>query len=219
MTTKTINKTILKEYKKMLLQSFDDGQIQVEFPNDDDLTQVRVVLLPNSGLYEGGRFVFSVQLPEDYPESAPSIMCDTKIFHPNIDYTGCLCFNILSDEWDNSLRLVDYAHALLWLLYQPNLDSRLNGDCPQDPEEFASMVKTAIEGGTVAGETFECALAEQYSENVDTTNTDATAPTPTEAVAPAETPPVPVATVEAVPMVTVKVEGMVVAAPTVLAVD
>jgi hypothetical protein len=40
------------------------------------------------------------------------------------------------------VRLVDYAHALLWLLYQPNLDSRLNGDCPQTKDEFRRLVRT-----------------------------------------------------------------------------
>ena len=50
------------------------------------------------------------------------------------------CFNILGgNEWDSSLRLADYVHALLWLLYQPNLDSRLNGSCPQNTEEYVSL--------------------------------------------------------------------------------
>jgi hypothetical protein len=41
------------------------------------------------------------------------------------------------------VRLVDYAHSLLWLLYQPNLDSRLNGDCPNGTSEFARLVRTS----------------------------------------------------------------------------
>jgi hypothetical protein len=47
-----------------------------------------------------------------------------------------------ADEWNRDVRLVDYAHALLWLLYQPNLDSRLNGDCPQTKDEFRRLVRT-----------------------------------------------------------------------------
>jgi hypothetical protein len=47
-----------------------------------------------------------------------------------------------ADEWNRDVRLVDYAHALLWLLYQPNLDSRLNGDCPQTKAEFSRLVRT-----------------------------------------------------------------------------
>jgi len=157
---KKLNKTILKEHKAMSLQSFSDGQIEVVFPNEEDLTEVTVTLKPNSGLYKDGKFVFAVKLPEDYPSSAPSVSCQTKMFHPNIDYNGYICFNILGgDEWDSSLRLADYVHGLLWLLYQPNLDSRLNGSCPQNTEEFAALVRTSIEGGTVFGEDFPCALA------------------------------------------------------------
>jgi hypothetical protein len=39
------------------------------------------------------------------------------------------------------MRLVDYAHALLWLLYQPNLDSRLNSQCPHDRSTFEQQVR------------------------------------------------------------------------------
>jgi hypothetical protein len=41
------------------------------------------------------------------------------------------------------MRLVDYAHALLWLLYQPNLDSRLNSECPHNGHEFERLVRSA----------------------------------------------------------------------------
>jgi ubiquitin-protein ligase len=62
-----LNKTILKEFQEMNTRSFSQGQISVEFPHEEDLTRVRVVLLPNEGLYRDGRFVFGVVLPNDYP--------------------------------------------------------------------------------------------------------------------------------------------------------
>ncbi len=85
---KKINKAILKEYKAMSLHSFSDGQIEVDFPNENDLTEVRVFLKPNGGFYKDGKFQFAVKLPEDYPARAPSVTCKTKMFHPNINYEG-----------------------------------------------------------------------------------------------------------------------------------
>lgn len=85
---KKINKAVLKEYKAMALQSFSDGQIEVDFPDEQDLTRVRVILKPNGGYYRDGKFEFAVKLPEDYPNSAPSVECKTKMFHPNINYSG-----------------------------------------------------------------------------------------------------------------------------------
>jgi hypothetical protein len=53
------------------------------------------------------------------------------------------------------VRLVDYAHALLWLLYQPNLGSRLNGAVPNDETEFAQLVTKSLQGQLVGGVRFE----------------------------------------------------------------
>jgi hypothetical protein len=53
------------------------------------------------------------------------------------------------------VRLVDYAHALLWLLYQPNLGSRLNGAVPDDEAEFAQLVTKSLQGQLVDGVRFE----------------------------------------------------------------
>jgi len=169
MSTK-INKVVLKEFQETNYKAFSEGQISIHFLDEQDLTRVTVTLTPNEGLYSGGKFLFEITLPSDYPMSIAKVKCQTLIFHPNINYEGAICFNILSggeaslrlgwwsgwvhcavlnpsplltftaDEWTPDVRLVDYAHALLWLLYQPNLDSRLNSDCPPNHLVFASMV-------------------------------------------------------------------------------
>jgi ubiquitin-conjugating enzyme E2 M len=163
----SINKEILREYKEMNLNSFSDGQINIAFPDEDDLRQVQITLLPNAGFYKDGKFEFQLVLPEDYPNSVPTANCNTIMFHPNISYDGSICLNIFSDEFDTCLRLADYAHALLWLLYQPNLDSLLNSDCPQDLDEFAAKVRQSIEGGQVAGQHFDSVLVTPASSVVE----------------------------------------------------
>jgi ubiquitin-conjugating enzyme E2 M len=152
--TTTLNKVVLKEFKETNFKSFSDGQLTIRFPNEADLTQAEVVVTPTGGHYEGGTFVFEVKLPQNYPHSVATVTCKTKIFHPNVNYSGYICFNILTDEWNPNVRLVDYAHSLLWLLYQPNLDSRLNGDCPTNTVEFHRLVRLSLQGKPVAGTTF-----------------------------------------------------------------
>lgn len=149
-----LNRTVLKEFQESNLKSFSDGQININFPDENDLTKVDVVLTPTGGLYNGGTFVFAVNLPTNYPDAVASISCRTKIFHPNIDFSGYICFNLLNDEWNPDVRLIDYAHGLLWLLYQPNLGSRLNGAVPNDQSEYAELVHKSLQGKTVAGVTF-----------------------------------------------------------------
>lgn len=39
---------------------------------------------PQGTCYGGGKFKAEVLLPEDYPMTAPKVVFDTKIYHPNI---------------------------------------------------------------------------------------------------------------------------------------
>lgn len=92
----SINRTILKEFKDTNFKSFSDGQLTIAFPDENDLTLAEVVARPTGGYYEGGTFEFEIKLPDNYPDAVASITCKTKIFHPNINYTGYICFNILN---------------------------------------------------------------------------------------------------------------------------
>ncbi|KAL6069888.1 ubiquitin-conjugating enzyme E2 N [Balamuthia mandrillaris] len=158
---RSVMKEVLKEYKELNLKSFSDGQILVTFPDMNNLLSVHITLFPKDGYYRGGKFDFALDLPISYPHAAAKVRSLTKMFHPNIDYSGSICFNILSSEWENCLRIADYAHALLWLLYQPNLNSRLNGDVPGDEQEFAAMARVSVEGGSVAGQFFPGCLVDE----------------------------------------------------------
>ena len=147
---------IMKELKEMNDAHFDDEQIRVEMEGDDPFTLL-VTLTPNDGLYQDGHYVVEMKLPKEYPRSKPSFTCRSTIFHPNVDYNGKICFSLL-DESNSNLRIADYAHGMLWLLYYPNLWSRLNMDCPREEKPFASLVRTSIVGGQVAGRTYPRSL-------------------------------------------------------------
>jgi ubiquitin-protein ligase len=144
---------ILREIREMNKENFDNHQISVTMKGDDPRHLI-VTLTPDDGLYADGHYEISMTLPDNYPLSKPKFQCNTPIFHPNIAYDGGICFSLL-EENDPSLRLADYVHGLLWLMYYPNLYSRVNMDCPRDGKVFSDMVRVSIEGGVVCGRVYE----------------------------------------------------------------
>lgn len=66
--------------------------------------------------------------------------------------------NAIADEWSDCLRLVDYAHALLWLIYNPNLSSRLSCDCPESESEYEELARSMLYGGQINGRNYRSVL-------------------------------------------------------------
>ena len=80
--------------------------------------------------YTGGNFYVNIDVPEDYPISAPKCKFITKVFHPNIHFdTGEICFELLKDKWSPRWSLESVCRAILDLLTNPNAESPLNCDC------------------------------------------------------------------------------------------
>ena len=133
--------------------SFGEGQVVVEMEGDSPFALV-VTLTPNEGLYKDGYFEITMKIPPEYPSKKPTFHFRSPVFHPNVGEDGSICFSLLNES-DSNLRIADYAHGLLWLMYYPNLYSRMNSSCPQDEKQFASMVKDSIQGGSVAGKVYK----------------------------------------------------------------
>jgi len=144
---------ILRELREMNKENFDNHQVRVTM-KEDDPRHLIVTLTPDDGLYADGHYEISMTFPDDYPHSKPRFHCNTPIFHPNIAYDGGICFSLL-EENETFLRIADYAHGLLWLMYYPNLYSRVNMDCPRDGNKFSEMVRRSIEGGVVCDRVYE----------------------------------------------------------------
>ena len=69
--------------------------------NEDNLFEWTCILDgPDGTPYQGGTYVVKLRIPPDYPFHPPKAFFETKIFHPNIDFTnGSVCLNILKSEW------------------------------------------------------------------------------------------------------------------------
>nr|GEZ48804.1 ubiquitin-conjugating enzyme E2 4-like [Tanacetum cinerariifolium] len=85
---------------------------------------------PADSLYAGGVWKVSVELPEEYPFSSPSIAFATKIYHPNIHFeTGTVCVNVLNQAWSPLTDLVNVFELYLpMFLNEPNAEDPLNAD-------------------------------------------------------------------------------------------
>jgi len=128
---------------------------RLEFPNPDNILFFNLHVKPSEGLYKGAEFKFSVTVPLTYPYDPPKAQCDTMIYHPNIDYDGHVCLNILRAEWMPVLNLGAVVFGLLTLFLQPNPDDPLQKEVAQlmvdNYSQFEKNVQQALKGGYVAG--------------------------------------------------------------------
>lgn len=113
---------------------------------------------PDSGCWVGGVYDFNFAIPPLYPHEPPKVTCITKIYHPNINYEGNVCLNILRDEWKPVLDINAVIYGLIYLFYEPNPDDPLNSDAAAlyrtDKEQFKRVVRRTLQGMSHGGQTF-----------------------------------------------------------------
>ena len=137
------------------------GQELDFFNGKDDLMNFRLSITPNDGMYCGGTFVFKVTVPTTYPHDAPKVLCETRVFHPNIDMEGHVCLNILREDWKPVLTIQSVIMGLQFIMLEPNADDPLNKEAAKmlddDRNKFAHTVAETFKGRTmmVAGQRYE----------------------------------------------------------------
>jgi len=128
---------------------------RLEFPDPDNILFFNLYIKPMEGLYRGAEFKFTITVPLTYPYDPPKAQCETMIYHPNIDYEGHVCLNILRAEWMPVLNLGAVIFGLLTLFLQPNPDDPLNKEVAQlqvdNYSQFEKNVSQSLRGQYVAG--------------------------------------------------------------------
>jgi len=131
---------------------------KIAFPDADDLMHFDVEIRPTDGFYGGGTFVFKVEIPQTYPYDPPKCLCTTLVYHPNIDWEGKVCLNILRQDWMPVLSLGSVIFGLMTLFLEPNPDDPLNKEAAQlmveRPKEFERNVRESLRGGYVGNRKF-----------------------------------------------------------------
>lgn len=92
------------------------------FPDaDGNLTSWTATISgPNETPYEGLTFKLSFAFPNNYPYSPPTVLFKTPIYHPNVDFSGRICLDILKDKWSAVYNVQSVLLSLQSLLGEPN---------------------------------------------------------------------------------------------------
>lgn len=139
--------------------------VVIEFPDTKDISKFAIKLSPGGGYYKGASFEFQVDVSEQYPIEAPKVECSTTpIYHPNINFEGRVCLNILRDGWKPVLTISHVIFGLITLFESPNpFDPLPNGIqleaadlLRKDKDKFGVLVTRTLKGGHISelGKTF-----------------------------------------------------------------
>ncbi|KAI6005480.1 ubiquitin-conjugating enzyme/RWD-like protein, partial [Pisolithus albus] len=104
-----------------------DG-IFVEPENDNLFVWSCAVKAASDTPYKGGTFRFKLELPSNFPFKAPTVVFQTKIYHPGINEEGHICVPILRDEWKPSVTLSTVLAVIQEKVNNPSADD------PFEPE-------------------------------------------------------------------------------------
>ncbi len=116
------------------------------FPDSDTdlLHWTGTITGPVETPYSGMTFRLSFEFPAAYPYVPPVVFFKTPIYHPNIDFSGRICLDILKEKWSAIYNVQSVLLSLQSLLGEPNNSSPLNGQAAElwnsDMVEYTRLV-------------------------------------------------------------------------------
>jgi len=99
---------------------------------------------PDDTPYAGLFFKLSFEFPPNYPYAPPTVLFITPIYHPNVDFSGRICLDILKDKWTAAYNIQTILLSLQSLLGEPNNASPLNGEAAELWDKDPALFKTKV---------------------------------------------------------------------------
>lgn len=128
-----LSRRIVKETER-LSSDPPPGIIASATPGNPRYFQIKVEG-PEQTPFEGGIFNLELFLPAEYPMSPPQVRFVTRIYHPNIDWIGRICLDILKEKWSPALQIRTVLLSIQALLSAPNVEDPLNNEAAKLWEE------------------------------------------------------------------------------------
>jgi ubiquitin-conjugating enzyme E2 N len=126
MASRLCLKRINKEISMYEKEKFSFPNLFLRYKDDDILTWYFLVHDLKETPFEGGIYFGKVMLDKEYPLKPLLIRFLTKIYHPNIDFLGRICMDILKNFWSPALQIQTVMLSVQSLLSTPNMDDPLN---------------------------------------------------------------------------------------------
>ena len=148
--TKKVAPGLIRMQKDVSELKLEKGMKMDFYNGKEDLMNFKLEVMPDDGIYKGGTFIFDVKVPPSYPHDPPKVLCETTIFHPNIDMEGHVCLNILREDWKPVLTIQSCMMGLQFLMLEPNPDDPLNKEAAtmlaNDRRQFERTVGETFRG-------------------------------------------------------------------------
>jgi len=92
------------------------------FPSADGnlLSWTATIEGPDGTPYAGLTLKLTMAFPSNYPYAPPTVLFKTPIYHPNFDFSGRICLDILKDKWTAAYNIQTVLLSLQSLLGEPN---------------------------------------------------------------------------------------------------
>lgn len=92
------------------------------FPSADGdlLSWTATIEGPDDTPYAKLSLKLSFAFPSNYPYAPPTVLFTTPIYHPNVDFSGRICLDILKDKWTAAYNIQTVLLSLQSLLGEPN---------------------------------------------------------------------------------------------------
>lgn len=124
------------------------------FPSaDGNLLSWRATIAgPDDTPYAGLTFKLSFEFPSNYPYAPPTVLYMTPIYHPNVDFSGRICLDILKDKWTAAYNVQTVLLSLQSLLGEPNKYAHTRLVTPRPPLTRDQRISSQRRGCRAVGQ-------------------------------------------------------------------